>query len=318
MILTLTAIFVAVMAFVIGGYVLLNRRTLEAAEVARSRLRVVDGGGQTTAWRLLKDERISDVPFLNRLLSGKEWVDGLSIQLTRAGSDLKPVTFLMLILISGLFGTLLGGKISGLSALFFMVAGWVAPFMWLRWRQKKRIRDFEQQLPDAIDMLVSAMKAGYSFQAATQFIGEEMIAPLGPEFARFYDEQRLGMDVRSALVGMQGRMESLDLKMFVTAVLIQRETGGNLGEVLSNLADLVRQRIAMRGQIQTLIAEPKLSARFLAILPIIVFLILSAINPHFFDAMLAEGSIGRVIMTATAVSVVIGYMIMMRIADVDV
>jgi tight adherence protein B len=188
----------------------------------------------------------------------------------------------------------------------------------VRRKQKKRIRDFEQQLPDAIDMLVSAMKAGYSFQAATQFIGEEIIDPLGPEFARFYDEQRLGVDVRSALLGMQTRLESLDLKMFVTAVLIQRETGGNLGEVLSNLADLIRQRIAMRGQIQTLIAEPKLSARFLAVLPVIVFLVLSAFNPHFFDPMLREGSIGRLVLTISAVSVVIGYMIMMRIADVDI
>ena len=318
MILTLTAIFFAVMAFVVGGYVLLNRRTLEAAEVARSRLRVADGGGQTTTWRILKDERISDVPFLNRLLSGKEWVDGLAVQLTRAGSEMKPVTFAMVIVASGILGTIIGGKISGFGALFFMIAGWALPFMWLRWRQKKRIRDFEQQLPDAIDMLVSAMKAGYSFQAATQFIGEEMIPPLGPEFARFYDEQRLGMDVRSALVGMQTRVESLDLKMFVTAVLIQRETGGNLSEVLSNLADLVRQRIAMRGQIQTLIAEPKLSARFLAVLPVIVFLILSVMNPHFFDPMLAPGSIGRAVLTGTVVSVIVGYMIMMRIADVDV
>jgi tight adherence protein B len=315
-ILTLTAIFFATMAFVVGGYVLLNRRTLEAAEVARSRLRTAEGPEKT--WRLLKEEKISDVPFLNRLLSGRSWVDALGIQLMRAGSDIKPVTFLFVILISGMFGTLLGGKIAGIAALFFMVGGWIAPFMWLRWRQKKRVRDFEQQLPDAIDMLVSAMRAGYSFQAATQFIGEEIIDPLGPEFARFYDEQRLGMDVRTALIGMQNRVESLDLKMFVTAVLIQRETGGNLGEVLSGLADLIRQRIAMRGQIQTLIAEPKLSARFLAILPIVVFLILSVINPHFFDAMLAEGSIGRAVVTATAVSVIIGYMIMMRIADVDV
>jgi tight adherence protein B len=315
-ILTLTAIFFATMAFVVGGYVRLNRRTLEAAEVARSRLRTAEGPEKT--WRLLKEEKISDVPFLNRLLSGRSWVDALGIQLMRAGSDIKPVTFLFVILISGMFGTLLGGKIAGIAALFFMVGGWIAPFMWLRWRQKKRVRDFEQQLPDAIDMLVSAMRAGYSFQAATQFIGEEIIDPLGPEFARFYDEQRLGMDVRTALIGMQNRVESLDLKMFVTAVLIQRETGGNLGEVLSGLADLIRQRIAMRGQIQTLIAEPKLSARFLAILPIVVFLILSVINPHFFDAMLAEGSIGRAVVTATAVSVIIGYMIMMRIADVDV
>ena len=316
MILTLTAIFFASMAFVVGGYVLVNRRTLEAAEVARSRLRTAEGPEKT--WRLLKEEKISDVPFLNRLLSGQSWVDGLAVQLTRAGSDIKPVTFLMIILASGIFGTLLGGKISGIAGAFFMIAGWVTPFLWVRRKQKKRIRDFEQQLPDAIDMLVSAMKAGYSFQAATQFIGEEIIDPLGPEFARFYDEQRLGVDVRSALLGMQTRLESLDLKMFVTAVLIQRETGGNLGEVLSNLADLIRQRIAMRGQIQTLIAEPKLSARFLAVLPVIVFLVLSAFNPHFFDPMLREGSIGRLVLTISAVSVVIGYMIMMRIADVDI
>lgn len=316
MILTLVAVFFAVMAFVVGGYVLLNRRTLEAAEVARSRLRAAEGPEKT--WRLLKEEKISDVPFLNRLLSGKSWVDGLSVQLTRAGSSLKPVTFLMIILMSGMLGTIFGGKVGGIASVVLMIAGWLGPFMWLRWRQKKRIRDFEQQLPDAIDMLVSAMKAGYSFQAATQFIGEEIIEPLGPEFGRFYDEQRLGIDVRTALVAMQGRVESLDLKMFVTAVLIQRETGGNLGEVLSSLADLIRQRIAMRGQIQTLIAEPKLSARFLAILPIIVFVILSAINPHFFDAMLAEGSIGRLVLTVSAVSVVVGYMIMMKIADVDI
>jgi tight adherence protein B len=315
-ILTLTAIFFATMAFVVGGYVLVNRRTLEAAEVARSRLRTAEGPEKT--WRLLKEEKISDVPFLNRLLSGRSWVDGLAVQLTRAGSNIKPVTFLMIILVSGVLGTMLGGRVSGIAGIYFMAAGWMGPFLWLRRQQEKRIGDFEQQLPDAIDMLVSAMKAGYSFQAATQFIGEEMIDPLGPEFARFYDEQRLGVDVRSALVGMQTRLESLDLKMFVTAVLIQRETGGNLGEVLSNLADLIRQRIAMRGQIQTLIAEPKLSARFLAVLPVIVFVVLSAFNPHFFDPMTAEGSIGRAVLTVSAISVVVGYMIMMRIADVDI
>jgi tight adherence protein B len=315
-ILTLTAIFLATMAFVVGGYILINRRTLEAAEVARSRLRTQEGPEKT--YRLLKEERISDVPFLNRLLSGQSWVDAIGVQLLRAGSELKPVTFLMVILSSGLLGTLVGGKVSGIAGVFFMIAGWLGPFLWLRWRQKKRIRDFEQQLPDAIDMLVSAMKAGYSFQAATQFIGEEMIPPLGPEFARFYEEQRLGVDVRTALISMQNRLESLDLKMFVTAVLIQRETGGNLGEVLSNLADLIRQRIAMRGQIQTLIAEPKLSARFLAVLPVLVFLVLSAMNPHFFDPMTAPGSIGRLVLTISAISVVVGYMIMMKIADVDV
>ena len=318
MILVLSAIFLATMAFVVGGYVLVNRRTLEAADMARSRLRGTDGVSERT-FSILKDDKISDVPFLNRLFSGRSWVDAISIQLTRAGSELRPVTFIMLNISTGVLGMLLASRVSpGLLPILLIVVGWIGPIFWLRWRQKKRLKDFEQQLPDAIDMLVSAMKAGYSFQAATQFIGEEMIAPIGPEFARFYDEQRLGIDVRTALIGMQSRLDSIDLKMFVTAVLIQRETGGNLGEVLSSLADLIRQRIAMKGQIQTLIAEPKLSARFLAVLPVIVFTVLSAMNPNFFDPMTAEGSPGRAVLIGSAISVVIGYMIMMKIADVDV
>jgi Flp pilus assembly protein TadB len=246
--------------------VLVNRRSLEAADTARARLRAPEVAAQT--WTLLKDNRISDVPFLNRLLTGRTWVEELRIQLERAGSELRPATFVILVAVSGIAGLLIGARMtSPFAVLLFTVLGWIAPIFWLRWRQKKRLRDFEQQLPDAIDMLVSAMRAGYSFQAATQFIGDEMIAPLGPEFARFYDEQRLGIDVRTALVGMQDRLNSIDLKMFVTAVLIQREAGGNLSEVLQNLADLVRQRISMKSQIQTLVAEPKLSARFLAVLP---------------------------------------------------
>ena len=316
MILVLTAIFLAVMSFVIGGYVLVNRRTLEAAEVARSRLRVSDGPEKT--WTLLKDDRISEVPFINRLLSGKAWVSALAVQLDRAGSFLRPGTFAAIMVVSGVLGTLLGAAMRGFAGLFVVILGWVVPFAWLKWRQKKRLRDFEQQLPDAIDMLVSAMRAGYSFQAATQFIGEEMISPLGPEFARFYDEQRLGIDVRTALLGMQTRIDSLDLKMFVTSVLIQRETGGNLSEVLSNLADLVRERLTMRSQIQTLIAEPKLSARFLAALPVIVFMVVSFLAPGFFGPMTEEGSGGRMVLFGSVISVIVGYMIMMRIADVDI
>jgi len=194
---------------------------------------------------------------------------------------------------------------------------WAAPFLWLRWKQKKRMNAFAEQLPDAIDMLVSAMKAGYSFQAATQFIGEEMIDPLGAEFSRFYDEQRLGIEVRTALYNLQNRMDSLDLKMFVTAVVIQRETGGNLSEVLSGLADLIRGRMAIKGHIDTLVAEPKMSAKFLAAIPLIVFLLISAINPSFMQPMLASDG-GRLMLGAAVVSVIIGYMVMMKIADVDV
>ena len=317
MILVLTAVFLATLAILVGGFVFVNRRSLEAADVARTRLGAAEGTERT--WTLLKDERVSDLAFLNRLLTGRAWVDIIRVHLLRAGTEVRAGTFLLIIVLCGMAGTMFGLRANSvLSGVLFTLLGWAAPIIWLRWRQGRRLRAFEQQLPDALDMLVGAMKAGYSFQAATQFIGEEMIDPIGLEFARFYDEQRLGIDVRTALLAMQSRLDSLDLKMFVTAVLIQRETGGNLSEVLSNLADLIRERIAMKSHIQTLIAEPKLSARFLAVLPVLVFAAVSMLNPGFFDEMVAPGSAGRIVLAVAAISVVVGYMIMMKIADVDV
>jgi tight adherence protein B len=312
----LSAIFLATLAIIVTAYVFVNRRYLAEADVARARLRGVEGLDK--AWSLLKDERVSDLDFVNRMLTGRGWVDGLRTQLLHAGTEMKPGAYVLLVVTCGLAGTFLGGRSNdSILALAFTVIGWAGPFIWLKWKQRRRLFAFETQLPDAIDMMVSAMKAGYSFQAATQFIGDEFPAPAGPEFARFYDEQRLGIDVRTALLSLQGRVDSLDLKMFVTAVLIQRETGGNLSEVLSNLADLIRQRIAMKSHIQTLVAEPKLSARFLAVLPVVVFLVLSTVNPHFMEPLTQRG-IGRVILGIAGLSIIAGYLVMMKIADVDI
>ena len=312
----LASIFLATLSVIVGGYIFVNRRSLAEADIARERLSTPEGVERT--WRLLKDDRVSDLGFVNRILAGKGWVEELGIQLGRAGLNMKPGAFLMLWATIVAFFTFLGLMIfGGIIGYIVLLLGWIGPFFWLRRTQKKRLRLFETQLPDAVDMLVSAMKAGYSFQAATQFIGDEMVPPAGPEYARFYDEQRLGIDVRTALLNMQGRMDSQDLKMFVTAVLIQRETGGNLGDVLQNLADLIRERIAMRSHIETLVAEPKMSARFLALLPVAVILILGVVSPHFIDPMIKSDG-GRLSLAFAAVGVVVGYGIMMRIAEVDI
>ncbi|MBA3406162.1 MAG: type II secretion system F family protein [Gemmatimonadaceae bacterium] len=315
MILILTAVFLAVLATAVMGYLFVNRQSLAAADIARERLRTDE---PEKVWTVLKDERSSDIPFMQRLMAGKDWSEIVRLQLLRAGSNQKPGAFVLIWVVVGLVGTLAASRLeTAIFSLLITVVSWAAPFFWLRWRQKKRTQAFGEQLPDAIDMLVSAMKAGYSFQAATQFIGEEMIDPLGAEFSRFYDEQRLGIEVRNALYNMEGRIDSLDFKMFVTAVVIQRETGGNLSEVLSGLADLIRGRMAIKGHIETLVAEPKMSAKFLAAIPLIVFLLITAINPDFMRPMVnSEG--GRLMLGAAVVSVIIGYMVMMKIADVDV
>jgi tight adherence protein B len=182
--------------------------------------------------------------------------------------------------------------------------------------QNKRIAAFEGQLPEALDMLVNALKAGYSLQAAMDFVGREFPEPLGPEFARFYDEQRLGIDVRTALLRMQERIATTDTRMFVTSLLIQRESGGNLAEILSTISNLMRERAAFRGQVATLVAEPKASAKVLSSLPPLIFLLLNWMDPEFTRPLL-ERQAGHYILMYAAVSTIIGYFVMLKLAEVD-
>src|SRR6476661_11272244 len=183
-------------------------------------------------------------------------------------------------------------------------------------RQVKREKAFEAQLPEGLDMLVNALQAGYSLQAAMDFVGRETPAPLGPEFTRFYDEQRLGMEVRLALLRLQERIGTIDARMFVTSLLIQRETGGNLGEVLTNLATLMRERVTFRMQLATLTAEPRMSAKVLASLPLAVVLLISVINPDFVRPLI-DTPMGHKLIIYSACSVLMGYFVMSRIANVD-
>ena len=314
--LILVAVFVATAALLVATYVFLNRRRLEAADEALTRLATTEE--ERRAVSILKGAQVGGAGLLGRLLTGRSYTESLSEELRRAGLTKSPAGFVQMC-----FLMIVGGSALGLllgNVVFAAVLGGLGllgPFVWIKRRQRKRLEAFQAQLPDAIDMLVSAMKAGYSFQAAMNFIGEEMPPPLGPEFARFYDEQRLGIDVRSALLSLQSRVDSMDLRMFVTAVLVQRESGGNIGEVLANISDIMRERFALEGELETLTAESRLSARILAALPLLVFVGMFALNPQFMRPMLQQVA-GQVMLVLAGVSVAMGYLVMVRIADIDV
>jgi tight adherence protein B len=314
--LVLLIVFVATIALLVAAYMFINRRRIEAANDALSRLATTDE--ERRAISILKGAQAGGAGLLGRLLTGRSYTESLAEELRRTGASMSPAGFVQLCFLTMVIGASLGMLFgSPLFSVVFGLLGLVGPFAWMKRRQRKRLEAFQAQLPDAIDMLVSAMKAGYSFQAAMNFIGEEMPAPLGPEFSRFYDEQRLGIDVRSALLSLQTRVDSMDLKMFVTAVLVQRESGGNLGEVLANISDIMRERFALEGELETLTAESRLSARILAALPVLVFLGMFALNPSFMRPMLLQ-SAGQVMLVLAAVSVAMGYLVMVRIADIDV
>lgn len=316
--LTLALVFLGTIGLLVGTWTFFNRSSLTASDAALERLREVEQA-QDAARNILRDESVSSLPGLDRLLGGRDITQRLTQKMQSAGVEMKPGSFVLGMGISALLMMVIGRWITSsiIGAAIGTGIGLFLPIFWLGTKETKRLFLFQEQLPEAIDMLVSAMKAGYSFQAAMKFIGEEVPGPLGPEFARFYEEQRLGMEVRTALLALQDRVNSLDLRMFVTAILIQRETGGNLSEVLGKIATLMRERSAMKGEIRTLTAESKLSARILGALPFVVFGAVNLLNPGFMRPMLAT-SYGRWVFFAASLSVAFGYWIMMQIADIEI
>jgi len=316
--LILAAVFLGTVGVLIGGYLFVNRKRLSDADAAMRRLRARERNTPATARSIIREANVSSLPALDRLLTGRGVTSFVAEQMQRAGDNGTPGAFLLRVGVFTLIGFALGSIYRGPIVGFLgALIGFMIPVVLMRGKQAKRLALFRDQLPDAIDMMISAMRAGFSFQAAMKFIGEEVSAPLGPEFTRFYEEQRLGMEVRVALLALQGRIESVDLKMFVTAVLIQRETGGNLSEVLGNISTLMRERAALKADIETLTAESKLSARILSLLPLAVFILVNVINPDFMRPMLASTS-GTIMFVSAAISVMIGYYTMMKIADIDV
>jgi tight adherence protein B len=312
--LILVGVFFGSVVAVIAVWVLINRRRLEAMAALRDRMRVGPAEAQIN---ILRDTRKSTVPVLDRILAQQTVTPALEIKLQRAGTKWSVGEYVIGSGLAGVVGLLVGQQWGVLVAVIAGLAGLMVPTLLVGFMTRRRMKKFEEQLPEAIDMIVNAMRAGFSFQAAMKFVGEEVPTPLGEEFMRFYDEQRLGVDVRRALLDMQERVGSLDIKMFVTSLLIQRETGGNLSEILLGLATIIRERSALRDQIDTLTAEPKFTGNALAALPVIAFILLSVSNGPMMAPMV-ETQLGRYMLVYAALSILLGFYVMRRLADIDI
>jgi tight adherence protein B len=313
--LVLAAVFLGTVLVVVAAYVVVNRRQLVASDAVRARLAPTVVAGVATS--ILKDDKASDIGTLNRMLAGKSFTATIGAQIERAGSRLSVGEFVLYTLVFAGAGFLVGRRIGFVTAPLVAAMFGYLPYLNLKRKAASRLKQFQTQLPEAIDMLVNAMKSGYSLQAAIKFAGDEMPDPLGPEFARVYDEQRLGMEMRNALFKLQERVDTLDCKMFVTALLLQRETGGNLAEVLTNLSTLMRERVGLRGQIDTLTAEPKMSAVVLSLMPIVLFLVVASLNRDYMSPLWNTPG-GRLLSAVGLGSVLLGYLVLRRIGQIDI
>jgi len=236
---------------------------------------------------LARNELMSEIPVLNRLFIKVQVATRLKRLLDQA--DLH-ITVTRLLMFSAMAGILAALAASVLVISIFIVAlcGLVAaivPFVHVSWKRKKRFDRFLENLPDALDLMSRALSAGHAFSEALHMVSVEMPEPIATEFRKTYEEQNLGLSLKLALANLVQRMPLLDLRMCVTAVLIQRETGGNLAEILEKVAYTIRERFRIMGDLKTLTTSSRLSAWILCGIPIVVSIAVTVMNPEYMSVL---------------------------------
>lgn len=199
----------------------------------------------------------------------------------------------------------------------FALAAAVIPFGILRFKASRRMAAFEEQFPDALDFLARSMKAGNAFSVSLDMLGKESQDPLGMEIRRVYSEQNLGSSLDDSLRNLCGRVPLLDVRFFVSSVLLQKDTGGNLSEILSNLAYIIRERFKLKGMVKAVSASGRMTAWVLIGLPIGLAVGLSFIAPGYLDALVNDPE-GKLIIIFVCVAQVVGYFVMKKIIDIKV
>jgi tight adherence protein B len=197
------------------------------------------------------------------------------------------------------------------------VAGLALPTFFLMRKRSMRISRFEEQFPDALDLMARAIRAGHAFQTAMGMVADELAAPVGPEFKKAFEEQNFGLPLRDALNGLAERTPLLDIRFFVTAVTIQRESGGNLSEILENLAHVVRERFKIRRQVRTHTAHGRFTGYVLLALPAALAVALSSISPDQMQLLFRE-HMGQMMLGGAVVLQTIGYFWIRQIIKIEV
>ena len=243
----------------------------------------------------------------------------IALDLRRAGINLSPISFCVMILGAGIAGFLLPWMITGnpLTGFAAGVFGAFLPVLYMKQRRKRRISQFEEQFPEAIELMGRAIRAGHPLSAGIRMVAEESKDPMAGEFRQIFEEQRFGLPFEEALLGMADRNELGDVRIFVTALLVQREVGGNLAEILDKIATTIRARFTIRRQLRVYTAQGRLSGYVLGAMPIVVGLGLYALNPEYIGLLFTE-VIGRFLLIGAAVMQLIGYLWIRKIVNIEI
>jgi len=259
---------------------------------------------------------------LENLLQRSDIPGRLQVMLQQSGLQWSSSHLMIAMVLGAIVGATLGWRLQPLgfalaSSLFFAFMLGGAPFFYVRHKRSKRLAAFEEQLPEALDFLARSMRAGHAFSISLEMLGSESPDPIGQEFRALFAEQNLGAPIDVALENFSKRVPLLDVRLFVSSVLLQRQTGGNLSEVLSRLAYLIRERFRLRGQVKAASAHGRLTSRVLTALPIVMIFALQAVAPGYLGEM-AKDPDGKWLIAGALMAQVIGYLIMKRITNIKV
>lgn len=316
-----TLIFIAVVLLVEGLYLSWNSAKGPEAERVARRLRVMSAGrhGDEPNISITKERLLSGTPFMQRLLLEVPRVGTLDRLLQQSGLSWSVSEFFGVTLLVFLVAVFAGSYLAMPWLLRLVLAGGIAmlPFFHVTRTKRKRLDRIEQQLPDALDLMGRALRAGHAFPTALKMVGDEMSDPLAGEFRIAFDEVNFGIAMPEALMNLATRVPSTDLRYFVIAVLIQRETGGNLSELLTSISAIIRDRIKLMGQVRVLSAEGKMSAWVLSLLPFGAALMIQLTNPKFLEVLYTDPA-GRKMIAAAIVMMVLGIIAMRNIIRIRV
>ena len=320
-------VFVAVTTGVVGVSMLLSGRTqIKREKAIQNRLQEVSGAAPMTTedgvvadTTLVRKESAGPLPNIDRVATEALKGSGVERWLQQSGTAMTISAVVLMTLLFGVLAAIATFSFTHLwwTAMLAFVAGLGIQPMILKRKRTVRINKFEEHFPEALDLLSRAVRAGHAFSAGMKMVADELEDPVGPEFRKAFDEQNYGLPLKESLNALAERIPLLDVKFFATAVLIQRETGGNLAEILDNLANVVRERFKIRRQVRVHTAHGRFTGYVLMALPAFLAVALMFINPEHMN-LLFEEKLGQMMIVACIVMQAIGFIWIKQIVKIEV
>jgi tight adherence protein B len=321
MLLPLVVVFVvvfalALMAVSVGQKYLDTRRKGQVVDM----LHTASGEENISVSNLLKEIETDSPKGLKRIVASLQFARHAEEQIQQAGLSWTSNGLLTTMAVLMVIGALIGLKfdVAGIATpvLLGLFLGLI-PYLVLRSKRKKRLDTLEEQFPEALDFLARSMRAGHAFSISLEMLGEEIADPLGQEFRALFNEQNLGAPIDVALRNFTVRVPLLDVRFFTSSVLLQKQTGGNLSEILSRLAYVIRERFRLKGQVKAASAHGRMTATILTVLPVCTMLALLVVAPGYLQGM-ADDPDGKLLIGGAVVAQVLGNYFIKKIINIKV